>query len=1170
MGRSFALELQLNLGQFRKGISEIAKDLGSAVKAGATGLASSLRPASAAARELQQIAKEVKVEMLAMGAAVGAALKGGADESTSYARANVILKASQEELGAMQEKLRAVADQTGRTYGEVAGALYDVASAGFKAEAAVKVVETSAKIAAATGAETRDVFNALATMMNNYGLSAEAAGDKLMRATDLARASMAEMGAALATTGPVASQFKISFDEVAASLALITNKGVPAAQAATQLVALIQSFTSPTGEAVETFDRLGIAYGTTAFQSQSLSQKLAILRKAQDSGSLGMLNMVFGSIEAQKGFLSLSGDAKALAANIREMEVASGRVNEALADFWNKGGPSFGKLLAVVKNLVVAIGGELLAVLQPVIGAVLKLVDAFRGWAVGIGAVVAAAVGIGTVVLAVGNLIGTLKALWLAAKAGYILFGQWIVQTKAAALAQTELTLTVNGTAVAVSRLRVAVSALATAYIGFQIGKQIAEWLGLADATDRLAKGMGTLGDKTKLALTFLLTGPAGWAAGGIFAMYVAETQRNLQEQKKHVAEINALGDQRIAKMTEEQQAMAKQLEQWGFTHVQASILAGDELKLLKALEAQVKAGKGNADVLELVERLRRRNAKALQEEAGAMDRNKSAADKLQEAKERLKKGEEEFLKTVEEVAQDVLKAREGEAAAEIVTLQKQLQERRSKLEANARDELAVLRDYERQKAALQSKGVKTDKDREELKRLEQAIQQHAANVARARGAILNAEEAYNLKLRSIYQKRFDDLRSSQDKEIAEAREGARAMLDAYEAGISQIDAKLNAIRSKRDQGLDASRAFLHELRRDALSAKDSRQAEIQDLRERAATVLLSAQTEKDRAAIIEETLAKAKRLADSTKEIAEAEKAVSEARAKTQDDKADGSAEEYLTALDEQKRAEKELAALREKSVERQKAVAALAKQLQDVADDGRREAIEGETKEAKLKDQRQLLEEQILSVKQDQERTVQAILDKYHAMEISLARQLTLEQDIAGARGGARGEKSQEQIDNELAEMLTDRYMGGGAELAVAEAEEAAAQSAEAARAAEASVTTVATAAQTMSQTIQTYLEPIRAAVVDLGGQAALFAQGLSELLPQMVQSIGKIITQQQSVTLALGNFGSVVLTKFGEVEEGFRIQARSIDSLALDVARLRLIEAARGEGGLAAQGF
>ena len=1070
MARTFALELALNLKQFRDGMREVATGLANGVKAGAAGLASSLKPAADGVREIGAAAKEAQVAMLALSGAAAMGLRSmirhAAEDETAARRFAAAFGSAAKESQKFAESL---AEASRRGVGEIQGLMSEFQD-----------------FAVAQGAARED--------------AAKLSQDLTARAVDLAgyygrdvKEVMGALQQAMVGAGRSARVFGVDMDDTAIKAKALS---------------------------------MGFDPSTLQPWQEAMIRSNLILDQTKDKA---------GQAGAQAG---------------------------TFTEEWRAMAVQFGELLS-------DLGTPVVDALKPVMIELGNIIEGFRDWInehpalkTALGLVTAGTLAfVGACALAA----TILSPLWSLLKAGYTILATYATQLHATATAQTQFTLTTRANSLAVTRLGVAVGIVAAAYAGWQIGRQIDEMIGLTEATDRLSKSTGDAADAAKSGAAFALAGPVGWIRAGFYAKAIGESLHYLEEQKKHTAEINALADARIAKMTEEQRAMAKQLEAWGATHIQASILAGDERQLLKWLEAQVKAGKGNADILEKIEQLRRRNAKALAEEAGAMDRNKSAAQKLQEAKERLKKGEEEFLKAVQEIGDDVLRAREGDAAAEISTLRRQLEDRRKLLERNATDELAVLRDLERQKTALQAQGVSTDKDRAELKGLEEAYRKHAANLNTARQAILNAEEAYHLKLRSIYAKRFEDLRAEQKKELQETRENTRAMLDAYESGINAIDAKLNAIRTKRDQGSEATRSFIEQLQRDKLAAHDSAQAEIEDLKRTAAANLLTAQSEAQRAQVMELTLEKARRVADATQDIAEAEQAVQAARERTADARESGSAAGYASALDEQRRKEQELAALREKAIERQKQLTDLQQHMQDIAEMSRQEAAEADAQEAQLKDQRVLLEEEIASVKRDQELTVQAILDKYHEMELSLSRQLGLEQQIVQARGGARAGETP-AADAQAGQAPSANEAG----VAVAEATSAAQQSAAAAKAVQTATAQAATAATTLAQTIQTQLEPLRADLASFIQWAGTFAADLSKLMPQVLQSIGMVLEEQRAFGASLMQFGNVTLEKLTEAQTAFALHRSELDSLSAEIGALKLLEAARGDSNLGAQGY
>lgn len=377
MSTPFALNLGLNLRTFKTRLGEVRRDLAGLAAVPVRKLGTAMRPAINGLKSMASVAVSARTALLGMvgvGAGIAKGFQQAVGESTALAQANVILRQSQSELAATQKDLRGVADKIGVTYGDVATALFDVASAGFKAKEAFSVVEASAKVAAPSGASIREAFGSIATVMKNFGLSAGEAGDRLVATADQARATLAQIGDAVGHVGPLAAQAGVGFNELAATLAQITTKGVPAAEASTQLIAIIRSFLKPTDEAAGILDKLGIAYGTTAFKSQTLTDKLGILSEAVKKQGLNITD-VFSDLEGLKGFGAVTADLKQVAANAAKIGGATGRADKALKDFQASLGPRFHEIVARVANFASRIGEPILRAVVSVIAAVGKLFD---------------------------------------------------------------------------------------------------------------------------------------------------------------------------------------------------------------------------------------------------------------------------------------------------------------------------------------------------------------------------------------------------------------------------------------------------------------------------------------------------------------------------------------------------------------------------------------------------------------------------------------------------------------------------------------------------------------------------------------------------------------------------------------------------------------------------
>lgn len=315
---------------------------------------------------------ELKTSLIAVSGA--AALVAGlgfgqaAEESRSLARANVILGETTEGLRVKQEQLRQVADETGLTYAQVAEALFDVASAGFEGDKAVDAIRASAQAAVPAGIDLATAFNAIATAQNNFSITSEEAGDKLVKIADLTRGTLANVSAALGRIAPTAASVGISLDEVGAAFATITNKGESAEEASTLLFNAINKFLAPADEAAKQLNRIGVATGDAAFHNQSLAEKLELVARAASKGTLE-LGKVF-DIRAGRAIRAIVADMDKFRENMDEVANSTGRTREGMESFFQNLGPQWDLFKTQVTNAATAIGQDLLEAIVPVLAAV--------------------------------------------------------------------------------------------------------------------------------------------------------------------------------------------------------------------------------------------------------------------------------------------------------------------------------------------------------------------------------------------------------------------------------------------------------------------------------------------------------------------------------------------------------------------------------------------------------------------------------------------------------------------------------------------------------------------------------------------------------------------------------------------------------------------------------
>lgn len=323
---------------------------------------------------------QLKITLTAVAGAAtlitGIGFAQAADESRNLARANVILQQTNEELAQTQAELRQIADQTGITYAQVSEALFDVASAGFAGQDALDAIRISAQAAIPAGIEVSEAFNAIATAMRNFDITADQAGDTLVRIADLTRGTLADVANAVALIGPTASQAGISLNELGAAFATVTATGQTGEIAATLLFNAIQGFLKPGEEAKKVFRDLEITIGDSAFQTQDLTTKIGILAQAAQEGSINISDLF--SQRALRGINALIANTGAFATNLEKVSDSAGRVQEGLESFFQAAGPQLDRLAVSALNVATIIGGDLLEAIVPVVQATQEFITANR------------------------------------------------------------------------------------------------------------------------------------------------------------------------------------------------------------------------------------------------------------------------------------------------------------------------------------------------------------------------------------------------------------------------------------------------------------------------------------------------------------------------------------------------------------------------------------------------------------------------------------------------------------------------------------------------------------------------------------------------------------------------------------------------------------------------
>ena len=236
------------------------------------------------------------------------------------------------------EQYSSAAEKMALTFGGTAKsqmeALYDVVSAGNSDIAsASKVLETANKLAVAGVTDVGVAVDGLTSVLNAYGKEAdeaEAVSDVMFTAVRLGKTTVDELSSSIGKVAPLAAAMGVSFEEVAAAMAVTTSKGINTSESVSGLKAAFSNILKPTAEARDLADELGLAFNAQALEAKGL---VPFLQDVMDKtgGNTTTMGKLFGSVEGLNTVLALTdGELQAVSAALEQTTNAGGATADAM------------------------------------------------------------------------------------------------------------------------------------------------------------------------------------------------------------------------------------------------------------------------------------------------------------------------------------------------------------------------------------------------------------------------------------------------------------------------------------------------------------------------------------------------------------------------------------------------------------------------------------------------------------------------------------------------------------------------------------------------------------------------------------------------------------------------------------------------------------------------
>ncbi len=365
-------ELKSVVGDSKKVLSDFALDSN---KAG-------LRAAAGFNQGIKTLGEGLKAITRGVAKGFEDVISKASDLQLSLREVNSITQQNERQFAAFSEEVKNLPAVENLTQGptSLAGALYEINSAGFSAKDGIEVLRVSSKLATAGLADVRQSADGLTTILNSYGLSAEHAArvsDIMLKTVERGKTTLPELSDNIGKTASLANVAGVSIEELSASLALLTARGLSTEEATTAVRSLASALITP--KSIERAKEFGIEINESRIRAIGLG---GILREISEvtGDSAQAIQHLTGTTKAFNAAAALIGSdsGNTLIKLTQDYGDAAGTTQRFLDQINKAVKTQFKQLVAQFKVLRISVGERFLPVVGDAIQGLTALVRKFN------------------------------------------------------------------------------------------------------------------------------------------------------------------------------------------------------------------------------------------------------------------------------------------------------------------------------------------------------------------------------------------------------------------------------------------------------------------------------------------------------------------------------------------------------------------------------------------------------------------------------------------------------------------------------------------------------------------------------------------------------------------------------------------------------------------------
>lgn len=212
-----------------------------------------------------------------------ASLKSAAEFEQNMNILQQVVDASASGMEAMQAQALSLGATTVFSAGEAAEAMVELGKAGMNTEQIMAAIGGVLSLAAAGGVSLAEAANLTAAALNAFGLEASEANrvaDLFAATANASSADINDLGAGMRAAGFAFNLASQPIENLAASLAILTNVGLTGSDAGTALKNAFMRMMNPTAEATALMQELGIAFYDASGNMKALPAIIEMLNVA--------------------------------------------------------------------------------------------------------------------------------------------------------------------------------------------------------------------------------------------------------------------------------------------------------------------------------------------------------------------------------------------------------------------------------------------------------------------------------------------------------------------------------------------------------------------------------------------------------------------------------------------------------------------------------------------------------------------------------------------------------------------------------------------------------------------------------------------------------------------------------------------------------------------------